>query len=31
VFRCAFQVANPINYSQATEASRYPFGYLSTP
>lgn len=25
VFRCAFQVANPITYSQTTEASRYPF------
>lgn len=28
VFRCAFQVANPINYDQATEADRYPFGVL---
>ena len=28
VFRCAFQVSNPINYDQAVEANRYPFGVL---
>jgi HK97 family phage major capsid protein len=29
--RFAFQVANPINYRQPTEASRYPFGVLRAP
>lgn len=28
VFRVAWQVANPINYDQQTEASRYPFATL---
>lgn len=31
VFRCAFQVANVLNYDQATEASRYPFAALRSP
>lgn len=31
VFRCAFQVSNAINYDQATEASRYPWGVLRSP
>jgi HK97 family phage major capsid protein len=31
VFRVAFQVANPINYDQPTEAQRYPFGVLNRP
>lgn len=31
VFRCAWQVANPINYDQPTEAERYPFGVLRAP
>lgn len=31
VFRCAFQVANPINYEQTVEADRYPFGVLIQP
>lgn len=31
VFRCAFQVANIINYDQQTEASRYPFATLLEP
>jgi HK97 family phage major capsid protein len=31
VFRVAWQVANTINYEQPTEASRYPFGVLTTP
>ncbi len=30
-FRVAFQVANPINYDQATEASRYPVAVLRSP
>lgn len=30
VFRVAWQVANPLNYSQPTEASRYPAGVLRT-
>jgi HK97 family phage major capsid protein len=30
-FRVGFEVANPINYDQPTEASRYPFGVLRTP
>jgi HK97 family phage major capsid protein len=29
VARFAFQVANPINYDQATPANRYPFGVLN--
>lgn len=28
VFRCAFQVSNPINYDQPTEGSRYPFAIM---
>lgn len=28
VFRVAFQVKNPVNRSQPTEASRYPFGVM---
>lgn len=31
VFRVAWQVANTINYEQAVEASRYPFGVLTQP
>jgi HK97 family phage major capsid protein len=31
VFRCAFQVANTMNYDQQTEASRYPFAVLVAP
>lgn len=31
VFRSAFQVPNPINWDQTTEASRYPFGVLRSP
>lgn len=31
VFRCAFQVANPINFEQTSEAARYPFGTLLQP
>ncbi len=31
VFRCGWQVANVINYEQATEASRYPFGVMRSP
>jgi len=31
VFRVAWQVANPINYDQATEASRFPFGVIKLP
>lgn len=31
VFRCAFQVANIINYDQPTAGSRYPFGVLRSP
>ena len=31
VFRCAYQVANVINYEQPTEASRFPFGVLTQP
>jgi HK97 family phage major capsid protein len=27
-FRCAFAVANPLNFDQAVEANRYPFGVL---
>ncbi len=30
-FRVGFEVANPINYDQPTEGSRYPFGVLRTP
>lgn len=29
VMRCAWQVPNPINRQQTTEASRYPFGVLT--
>jgi len=31
VFRVAWQVANTINYEQATEANRYPWGVLTQP
>lgn len=31
VFRVAWQVANPINYDQQTEADRYPFAVLRSP
>lgn len=31
VMRVGWVVQNPINYSQATEGSRYPFGILSKP
>lgn len=31
VARYAFTVANPINFDQPTEASRYPFGVLRSP
>lgn len=31
VARFAFEVPNPINYDQLTEASRYPFGVLVAP
>lgn len=31
VARYAFQVSNPINYHQPTEAQRYPFGVLRSP
>jgi HK97 family phage major capsid protein len=31
VFRCAFQVANTMNYDQPVEASRYPFAVLLAP
>lgn len=31
VFRCAFQLANTINYDQPTEASRYPFAVMQQP
>ncbi len=31
VFRCAYQVANTINYDQAIEANRFPFGVLRSP
>jgi HK97 family phage major capsid protein len=31
VARFAWQVPNPINYEQLTEASRYPFGVLRSP
>lgn len=31
VFRCAWQVANTINYDQPTEGSRYPAGVLLVP
>lgn len=30
VFRVGFQVANPINYDQAVEANRFPFGVMRT-
>jgi HK97 family phage major capsid protein len=31
VFRAGWEVANPINYQQGTEASRYPFAVLRSP
>jgi HK97 family phage major capsid protein len=31
VFRMGWEVANPINYQQQTEASRYPFAILRAP
>jgi HK97 family phage major capsid protein len=31
VFRCAWQVANPLTYEQQTEANRYPFAVLRSP
>lgn len=31
VFRAAYAVANPINYQQGVEASRYPFAVLRSP
>lgn len=31
VFRCAWQVPNPVNYEQQTESSRYPFAVLRAP
>lgn len=31
VFRAAYAVANPINYQQGTEASRFPFAVLRSP
>jgi HK97 family phage major capsid protein len=31
VMRIAFQVPNPVNYDQPTEANRYPFGVLESP
>lgn len=31
VFRAAYAVANPINYQQSTEGSRYPFAVLRSP
>lgn len=31
VFRVGWQVANPLNYSQATEANRYPAAVLRSP
>ena len=31
VFRAAYAVANPVNYQEATEANRYPFGVLRSP
>lgn len=31
VFRAGWQVSNPINYQQETEASRYPFAVLRSP
>jgi Fe-S cluster assembly ATP-binding protein len=31
VFRAGWEVANPINYQQPTEASRYPFAVLRSP
>lgn len=30
-FRVGFQVSNPLNYDQQTEANRYPFAVLTTP
>lgn len=31
VFRCAWEIANPINYENQTEATRYPFAVLRSP
>jgi hypothetical protein len=31
VFRAGYAVSNPINFQQATEASRSPFGVLRSP
>lgn len=31
VFRCAWEVANPLNYENTSEASRYPFAILTAP
>jgi HK97 family phage major capsid protein len=31
VFRCAFQIANTINYDNVNASTRYPFGTLSSP
>lgn len=31
VFRCGWQVSNPINYTQGTESERYPAAVLLTP
>jgi HK97 family phage major capsid protein len=31
VFRCAFQIANTINYDNVVAGTRYPFGTLSSP
>jgi len=31
VFRAGYAVSNPLNYQQATEASRYPFAILRSP
>ena len=30
-FRAGWQVSNPINYDQQTEANRYPFARLTLP
>jgi hypothetical protein len=31
VFRCAFQIANTINYDNVVAGTRYPFGTFSSP
>lgn len=31
VFRCGWQVSNPINYQEGVEANRYPFAVLRSP